>query len=294
MAKPNPSKKPSRRTRILKVVKWLLIVTLVGMLALATTGYIVYKNTSIPDPNAEFLTETSHIYYSDGKTELGQLAVQKRDSIGFDEMPDMHQGRRRRGGERVVLDRQGHRSQGNRASRVQQREGQRHPGRFDDHPAVRQDPLPDPGAQHQAQGQGGVPVAEDPQRAEQTADPRGISEHDLLRPGCLRHRGGLARVLQQGRQEPRARSVRGPGQRGQQPGGPRPGQRRRRRDRPEESLRLCPVAAGQDGQDLRGRGGRGGAVAAEVPEAEGRGHLRRPARPRAHADQVAAAQARER
>ena len=87
VAKPNPSKKPSRRTRILKVVKWLLIVTLVGMLALATTGYIVYKNTSIPDPNAEFLTETSHIYYSDGKTELGQLAVQKRDSIGFDEMP---------------------------------------------------------------------------------------------------------------------------------------------------------------------------------------------------------------
>ena len=88
MAKPNPSKKPSRRTRILKVVKWLLIVSLVGMLALATTGYIVYKRTSIPDPNADFLTETSHIYYSDGKTELGQLAVQKRDSIGFDEMPE--------------------------------------------------------------------------------------------------------------------------------------------------------------------------------------------------------------
>ena len=88
MSKPNPSKKPSRRTRILKVVKWLLIVTLVGMLALATTGFIVYKNTSIPDPNAEFLTETSHIYYADGKTELGQLAVQKRDSIGFDEMPE--------------------------------------------------------------------------------------------------------------------------------------------------------------------------------------------------------------
>ena len=87
MAKPNQRKKPSRKTRILKVVKWLLIVTLVGMLALATTGFIVYKRTSIPDPNAEFLTETSHIFYSDGKSELGQLAVQKRDSIGFDQMP---------------------------------------------------------------------------------------------------------------------------------------------------------------------------------------------------------------
>ena len=39
---------------------------------------------------------------------------------------------------------------------------QRHPGRLDDHPAVRQDPLPHPGALLHAQGQGGDPVAEDP------------------------------------------------------------------------------------------------------------------------------------
>ena len=36
------------------------------------------------------------------------------------------------------------------------------PGRVDDHPAVRQDPLPDPGALLQAQDQGGDPLAEDP------------------------------------------------------------------------------------------------------------------------------------
>jgi membrane peptidoglycan carboxypeptidase len=88
VTKSAPKKKPSGRSRLRKVLMWLLIVGLVGALALVTTGYIVYKNTTIPDPNADFLTETSHIYYSDGKTELGQLAVQQRDSIPYDQMPD--------------------------------------------------------------------------------------------------------------------------------------------------------------------------------------------------------------
>ena len=84
---PAPNTKSSGRARLLKIVKWLLIVTLVGSLALATTGFVVYQRTTIPDPNADFLTETSHIYYSDGKTELGQLAVQRRDRLGYDAMP---------------------------------------------------------------------------------------------------------------------------------------------------------------------------------------------------------------
>ena len=78
-------------------------------------------------------------------------------------------GRGRRGREPVVLDRQGHRPQGHPARGVQQRPRQRDPGCVHDHPAVRQDPLPDPGALLQAQGQGGDPVAEDPAPAEQGA-----------------------------------------------------------------------------------------------------------------------------
>ena len=53
-----------------------------------------------------------------------------------------------------------HRPQGHRAGGVQQRARQRHPGRVDDHPAVRQDPLPHPGALLHAQGQGGDPLAQ--------------------------------------------------------------------------------------------------------------------------------------
>ena len=78
-------------------------------------------------------------------------------------------GRRRRRGEPDLLDRQGHRPQGHRAGGVQQRPRQLDPGRVDDHPAVRQDPLPDPGALLRAQGQGSDPVAEDPEPAEQVA-----------------------------------------------------------------------------------------------------------------------------
>ncbi len=67
----------------------------------------------------------------------------------------------------VLLDRPGHRPQGHPARRLQQRPGQRDPGRVDDHPAVRQDPLPHPGADPQAQGQGSDPLAEAAAPAEQ-------------------------------------------------------------------------------------------------------------------------------
>ncbi|THV10149.1 penicillin-binding protein, partial [Nocardioides caeni] len=56
---------------------------LVGILAL----YIVYRSIDIPDPNDEFLTETTSVLYADGKSELGEFAIQKRDSIDYDEMP---------------------------------------------------------------------------------------------------------------------------------------------------------------------------------------------------------------
>ena len=77
------------------------------------------------------------------------------------------QGRGRGRGEPVLLHRQRHRPQGHPARGVQQRQRRRPAGRLDDHPAVRQDPLPDPGALLQAQDQGSDPVAEDPARAQQ-------------------------------------------------------------------------------------------------------------------------------
>ena len=68
-------------------MKWFLIVALVGTLVLIGGFVYLYKTTPIPDPNKDFQTQTSFVYYSDGKTELGQFATQNRQIISLDDMP---------------------------------------------------------------------------------------------------------------------------------------------------------------------------------------------------------------
>jgi membrane peptidoglycan carboxypeptidase len=82
--------KQNRRTtkqRVLRVVKWLLIVSLVGTLLLIGAFVYVYQTTSIPNPNKDFQTQTSFVYYADGKSELGQYATQNRQIISLSDMP---------------------------------------------------------------------------------------------------------------------------------------------------------------------------------------------------------------
>ena len=78
----------TRKQRVRQVLLWLLIAGLVGALALAGGFFYLYKTTPIPDPNSDFRTETTYIYYADGKTELGALATQNRDSLAYADMPD--------------------------------------------------------------------------------------------------------------------------------------------------------------------------------------------------------------
>ncbi len=66
---------------------YLLVVGLVGVLAVTGAFAYVYNTTELPDPNADFETQTSFVYYNDGKTELGRYAVQNRDAIPYAEMP---------------------------------------------------------------------------------------------------------------------------------------------------------------------------------------------------------------
>ncbi|MGB3954495.1 MAG: transglycosylase domain-containing protein [Brooklawnia sp.] len=69
------------------VMRALLIILLAGALTLTVGGLVFYERASLPDANAEFETQTTRLYFRDGSTELGQLAVQNRTVIGFDEMP---------------------------------------------------------------------------------------------------------------------------------------------------------------------------------------------------------------
>ena len=61
---------------------------LLGIVGTTTTMLMGYASTNVPEPNAEFKTATTFVYYSDGKTELGSFAIQNRQPITLNQMPD--------------------------------------------------------------------------------------------------------------------------------------------------------------------------------------------------------------
>src|SRR6478735_9571634 len=83
------SRRPlTRKQKLRKVGKWFLIVGLVGVLVVVGAFVYLYQSTEIPNANTEFETETSYVYYADGKTEVGSYATQNRQSIPIKDMPE--------------------------------------------------------------------------------------------------------------------------------------------------------------------------------------------------------------
>jgi membrane peptidoglycan carboxypeptidase len=66
---------------------WLGIAALVGLVALVAVFFVLYKAIDVPDPNKDFQTQTSFVYYANGKDELGTYAEQNRESISIKQMP---------------------------------------------------------------------------------------------------------------------------------------------------------------------------------------------------------------
>lgn len=60
----------------------VLALLLIGMLA----GYLFYANTKLPNPNGDFSTQTTSLYYRDGTTKLGDLSIQNRTVVGYDQI----------------------------------------------------------------------------------------------------------------------------------------------------------------------------------------------------------------
>ncbi|WP_300640215.1 transglycosylase domain-containing protein [Nocardioides sp.] len=75
------------KQRGLSVLKWGTVVGLVMALLAGGAFFYLYQAVEIPDPNEDFETQTSLIYYADGETELGSFARQDRTIISYDEMP---------------------------------------------------------------------------------------------------------------------------------------------------------------------------------------------------------------
>ena len=68
-------------------MKWAA-VAFGGMFALGLIAFaFAYARTDIPNPNQGFQTQTSFVYYSDGKTVLGKFADQNRVSVNLSDVP---------------------------------------------------------------------------------------------------------------------------------------------------------------------------------------------------------------
>lgn len=73
--------------RVGRVLKIGGIVVLALLLLISIAGLIFYERAQLPDPNADFTTQTTELYFRDGTTELGSLAIQNRTNISYSEMP---------------------------------------------------------------------------------------------------------------------------------------------------------------------------------------------------------------
>jgi len=65
------------------VTSILLSLGVIGVGAIA----VAYSMVKLPDPNSDFQTNTSFVYYADGKTRIGSFQVQNRQSIDYDKIP---------------------------------------------------------------------------------------------------------------------------------------------------------------------------------------------------------------
>ncbi len=89
--RPNKPKKTAGQ-RVRGVLKVLLIFGLIGVLVGVGAFFVLYKSIDIPDPNDAFKAETTFVYYSGGKVELGTFYDdQNRESIPLTQMPQTMQ-----------------------------------------------------------------------------------------------------------------------------------------------------------------------------------------------------------
>ncbi len=68
-------------------LRWTAFLGVIGTLVGALTFFVLYQAIAIPDENAAFKTETTKVYYSDGKHRIGSFATQDRESIPLSDMP---------------------------------------------------------------------------------------------------------------------------------------------------------------------------------------------------------------
>ncbi len=92
-SKQKKTRKRREKSRARKIWGRIAITTLILFLIAgitATSAFIyLYSTTRLPDPNSDFTTNTTFIYYNDGQEQLGSLAVQNRVTLDYAQMPQI-------------------------------------------------------------------------------------------------------------------------------------------------------------------------------------------------------------
>ncbi|MCC2594215.1 penicillin-binding protein [Tessaracoccus sp. OS52] len=87
------AKKSTKKTSKKKIWGRVGLAALIAVLVLGLAGMgsflFLYATTDLPDPNEDFTTNTTFIYYNDGRNQLGSLAVQNRVTMDYADMPQV-------------------------------------------------------------------------------------------------------------------------------------------------------------------------------------------------------------
>lgn len=73
--------------RIFSLKLWLLVISL-GVLLGAGLAAAAYTMVDIPDPNEAAQTQTSIVYFADGKTEMARMSAVDRESVPLEQIPE--------------------------------------------------------------------------------------------------------------------------------------------------------------------------------------------------------------
>ncbi|MFT4215943.1 MAG: transglycosylase domain-containing protein [Micropruina sp.] len=66
---------------------WLGITVLALVVAGGTVLGVAYATVQLPNPNADFQTNTSFVYYRDGKEKIGNYQIQNRQTLAYADIP---------------------------------------------------------------------------------------------------------------------------------------------------------------------------------------------------------------
>ena len=173
---------------------------LLGILAFTALAGAAWVLTQIPLPPEAPQAQTTILYDATGEQLATLHGVENRFPVSIDKVPPVVTAAVVAAEDRKFFIHGGIDPLGiARATWADIRRKGVHPGRVDDHPAVRQERLRRHRLHALAQDPGGRHLGQDRAQVRQEPDPRALPEHRVLRPGRLRHPGRVQGLLQQGR-----------------------------------------------------------------------------------------------